>query len=332
MKKLILSLCMILSIVIFDRSISKIYGNDKDGKEIITSYTEPVTINKKDYYLKDNETYKIITFKNEDSKTKTTISFSYDNEKSIFYLSTLRDAAFDILSKNRIEIDKLEHIEKIKFYRANYKSQEIIDITSDYKENVKEFSFEIPYSKGKKYAQITKISGSIGGKSLNHILYNNRVEEIDTDQFAIYGELWYRFKSDGKIDRIRVGEVASMQICEYNKKSKLWDIIQLGGKRTMIITDSKESAETYFETLREKGIGWFLGEKAEKYIRDRNYVITMTEEIKGQKIKTLEMKFNKEYKITEIFVRKIDYRTNVVGGSITFKIENGKVISETRSK
>jgi hypothetical protein len=88
------------------------------------------------------------------------------------------------------------------------------------------------------------------------------------------------------------------------------------------------------ERLEEKknGYGKFEGKELEKFIRDRKYILTITENINGENVKSLEMKFNKNYEIIELFIRKIDFRDKVIKGSLTLKFNKGIIVSEEREE
>jgi hypothetical protein len=88
------------------------------------------------------------------------------------------------------------------------------------------------------------------------------------------------------------------------------------------------------EWLAEKknGYGEFEGKELEKFIRDRKYILTITENINGENVKSLEMKFNKNYEIIELFIRKIDFRDKIIKGSLTLKFNKGIIVSEEREE
>jgi hypothetical protein len=60
--------------------------------------------------------------------------------------------------------------------------------------------------------------------------------------------------------------------------------------------------------------------------------LTITENINGENVKSLEMKFNKKYEIIELFIRKIDFRDRVVKDSLTLKFNKGVIVSEERGE
>jgi hypothetical protein len=69
-----------------------------------------------------------------------------------------------------------------------------------------------------------------------------------------------------------------------------------------------------------------------EYIKENNYKISYYEAINDEKVKTMEIKFNENNEIIELFIRKIDPLDNTIGGTIMMKFDKGTIISEERGE
>ncbi|MDR1831440.1 MAG: hypothetical protein LBQ97_01745 [Fusobacteriaceae bacterium] len=72
--------------------------------------------------------------------------------------------------------------------------------------------------------------------------------------------------------------------------------------------------------------------KIAEYLKSHEQVITYTEPVNGHLVKTMEMKFDKDSELKELFMRKVDFMDGTIGDSITIGFEKGKKISEIRGK
>jgi hypothetical protein len=209
--------------------------------------------------------------------------------------------------------------------------QEIIAIENpDKKDTRNRKELFVPYTVDTRYYEpgtiFSKFDIAWNNNIIDDIIYHYIVRD------PIYGKIdedWYSF--DNYVLKFKNGKI------EYIHMPDLEDIMSwsftyiFDGKKVQYTSILKEiyRGEEYYKKKKDK-IGGFEGSRAYDYIKRKNYVISISENVKGKIYKTMEAKFNKNYEITELFIRKVDFLTGATAGTITWKFDKGVTISEER--
>jgi hypothetical protein len=239
-----------------------------------------------------------------------------------------------MIRKVTVPKSKSHDKEKLVFdYTSEFleQQQEIITIENpEKKDSMNLKSIIVPYALDTRYYEIEEIFCKSGIEWKNNIINSVDYYYVSRDPFLEYtNEEWYCFDrltlefKNGKIEYIHVPDLENIMSWSH---TYIFD-----GKKIRYTNIRKENykGEEYYKKKKDK-IGGFEGSRAYDYIKRKNYVISLSENVNGKIYKTMEAKFNKNYEITELFIRKVDFLTGATTGTITWKFDKGVTISEER--
>ncbi|MDR3259893.1 MAG: hypothetical protein LBT51_09840, partial [Fusobacteriaceae bacterium] len=289
------------------------------------SCTNSIFINEEKYVYKHDKIGKEISFKNTSDDKKVNLDFKYEGNTKEISLENIKEEASKILSSNRLNKIVLKNI-TYEHLVTDYKNQEFYAELIYSNKNNRSYSYRIKAAIKNKYKdEIDTIdrlivrgrNGLIRSIDYDHLETPKNIGRSDVadspiftahptkdkliltlsnEKILYYINNWeYSFGIDGKIVKINTMPLKPQYYWKYYYYT------------TNGLETGKNSIYPHFvpglpemierERLEEKknGYGEFEGKELEKFIRDRKYVLTITENVNGENVKSLEMKFNKKY-------------------------------------
>jgi hypothetical protein len=184
-------------------------------------------------------------------------------------------------------------------------------------------SYNILYTKKRQYPIIA--SGYFIKEKLEFIMFYRIKPEVPRFTMAGYKNPEYFFR---ETDIFGFSETGKLIKIEFNKPDYIF-VYKNGNKyECNSVHDRFNFSQEVINRIHEvRDL-----KKIAEYLKSHEQVITYTEPVNGRLVKTMEMKFDKDSELKELFMRKVDFMDGTIGDSITIGFEKGKKISEVRGK